>query len=103
VYRAGGARLASSRGRVILEDLLDEYTESRLVLDPVRPPGPLPGAWVSPKDESDGFTFASCGELWKTREEKVLLERLTCDCDQAKQLEHTKSIKNRQPNSRLKA
>jgi hypothetical protein len=63
VYRVGGVRLVSSRGRVVLEDLLDECTEPRLVLDLVRPPRPLPGAWVSPKDESDGFTFASCGEL----------------------------------------
>jgi len=30
---------------------------------------------MSPKDKSDGFTFASCKELWKTQEEKVLLER----------------------------
>jgi hypothetical protein len=47
---------------------------------------------MSPKDESDGFTFASCKELWKTQEEKVLLERSMCDCDEAKQLGHTKLV-----------
>jgi hypothetical protein len=55
VYRAGEVRLANGRGRVILEDLLDECTEPRLVLDPVKPPEPLPRAEMSPKDENDCF------------------------------------------------
>src|SRR3954454_7877849 len=50
---------------------------------------------MSPKDKSDGFALVlakSYGRL----EEKILLERSTCDCDEVKQLEHTKPVETRQ-------